>query len=166
MDEQIIQDYLNKELKFVFNYLITMGVTKEDAEDIIQETAFKFVTYMDGIDLKKAKSWLFRVAINHFYDLKRKNKNVVHVYDHLETISDQILTDEVVLKREKNNEVHKALANMKPLYRHLLIMKYGMDLSYHEIAARLDLNTGTLKTYLYRARQQLIIEYGRIENGR
>ncbi|WP_404810040.1 RNA polymerase sigma factor [Metabacillus halosaccharovorans] len=32
-------------------------------------------------------------------------------------------------------------------------MKYDMELSYEEIAEMLDLNPGTLKTYLYKARE-------------
>lgn len=42
MDEQLGL-YINKKLKAVYFLLIKMGAIKEDAKDIIQETAIQFV---------------------------------------------------------------------------------------------------------------------------
>lgn len=43
MDDYLLGKKLNEKLKFVYSYLIKMGATKEDAEDTIQETAYKFL---------------------------------------------------------------------------------------------------------------------------
>jgi RNA polymerase sigma-70 factor (ECF subfamily) len=43
----------------------------------------------------------------------------------------------------------------------LLFLKYELELSYDDIAEMLDLNLGTLKTYLFRARKSFKEVYRR-----
>ncbi|MGE7186849.1 RNA polymerase sigma factor [Peribacillus sp. NPDC006672] len=71
MDEQLSL-YLNKKLKAVYFFLLKMGAIKEDAEDIVQETAFQFVQYLDTLQEEYVDAWLYRVAINKYYDSLRK----------------------------------------------------------------------------------------------
>ncbi|WP_268807952.1 RNA polymerase sigma factor, partial [Lysinibacillus parviboronicapiens] len=72
MNDAIMVKKLNEILKFVYAYLIKMGASKEDAEDIIQDTAYKFLQYIDSVQFDNIQSWLFRVAVNQYYDLSRK----------------------------------------------------------------------------------------------
>ncbi|WP_425516857.1 hypothetical protein [Sporosarcina aquimarina] len=39
-----------------------------------QETALQFLQYIDGIDIDLAQAWLYRVAINKYYDMLKKKK--------------------------------------------------------------------------------------------
>lgn len=48
MNDSMMGEKLNDILKFVYSYLIKMGASKEDAEDIIQDTAYKFLQYIDS----------------------------------------------------------------------------------------------------------------------
>lgn len=41
-----------------------MGAIKQDAEDVVQETAYQFIKYIAGIKVEQAEAWLFRVAIS------------------------------------------------------------------------------------------------------
>ncbi|MFJ7942012.1 hypothetical protein ACIQYG_26700 [Peribacillus sp. NPDC096622] len=50
--------YLNKKLKAVYFFLLKMGAIKEDAEDIVQETAFQFVQYLDTLQEEYVDAWL------------------------------------------------------------------------------------------------------------
>lgn len=72
MNDSMMEKKLNEILKFVYSYLIKMGASKEDAEDIIQDTAYKFLQYIDSVQIDNIQSWLFRVAVNKYYDLSRK----------------------------------------------------------------------------------------------
>ena len=65
---------LQEKTAIIFKYLIKNGANPRDAEDIIQEALYKFILYIDSVDPNKAYSWLFRVAINQYYDLCRKRK--------------------------------------------------------------------------------------------
>lgn len=68
MNDSMMGKKLNEILKFVYVYLIKMGASKEDAEDIIQDTAYKFLQYIDSVQFDNIQSWLFRVAGGNYQD--------------------------------------------------------------------------------------------------
>jgi len=74
MGAENLEEVFINEMKVVFKSLIKMGVTKEDTEDIVQDTLYKALKYIDSIDSRTARAWLFRVALNEFYNIYRKNK--------------------------------------------------------------------------------------------
>ena len=41
MRDDVFQKRLKQYLVFIFNYLVKIGIPREDAEDIVQEAAFK-----------------------------------------------------------------------------------------------------------------------------
>lgn len=138
----------------IFKYLVKIGASKSDAEDTIQEAVYRLMLYIDSVDAAKAYSWLFRVAVNHYYDLCRKQKKEIHTtFEKLEFADDSFLPEDFVRQGEMRSEIARVLDQLAPLQKQLLLMKYEMELSYAEISEMLDLNLGTLKTYLFRARK-------------
>ncbi len=143
----------------IYKYLIKIGCSRADAEDIVQDTFLKAVIYLDAIDSSKIDSWLFKVALNHYYDLCRKNKRHPLVSVEIESVFNDILAEDYLpekycLDNEKRKQVSRVLEELKPTYRNLLVLKYAVGLSYREITNIVDVNEQTVRTYLYRARQK------------
>jgi len=154
IEEADLHKLLGSKSDIIFKYLIKIGANPRDAEDIVQDALYKFLLYMDSIDSSKVFSWLFRVAINRYYDLCRKQKKQIQIsFDNYELVDEATLPEEYIHNKELRNDIQIILDQLKPLYKQLLVMKYDMELSYEEIAEMLGLNPGTLKTYLYRARE-------------
>lgn len=138
----------------IFQYLIKIGANPRDAEDIVQEALYKLFLYIDSVDPDKAYSWLFRVAVNQYYDLCRKQKREVSFsFENMEFVDELFLPEEYIEQMEMEKEIQHLLDQLSPLHKQLILLKYVLGYSYEEIAEMLDLNPGTLKTYLYRARQ-------------
>ncbi|WP_100407826.1 RNA polymerase sigma factor [Bacillus solitudinis] len=154
MKNGTVEDLLIDEAKLVFKYLLKMGATKEDAEDIVQDTLYKTIKNIDSINENMVRSWLFKVAINNYYNLYRKMKTMVHLTsEELEMIKPSSnSTEEVYLNEQNKKDLMVALNELKPAYKNLLILKYFMDLSYKEIASILETSEQNVKVYLYRAR--------------
>ncbi len=153
---------LQEKTAIIFKYLIKNGANPRDAEDIIQEALYKFILYIDSVDPNKAYSWLFRVAINQYHDLCRKQKKEVNVpFEGFEFVDDSLLPEDYVQQTEMKKEILNILNRLTPLHKQLLLLKYMLGLSYKEIAEMLDLNPGTLKTYLFRARKAFKEIYGK-----
>ncbi|CEG21406.1 ECF RNA polymerase sigma factor SigW [Planococcus massiliensis] len=151
---------LHGKTDIIFKYLMKIGASKSDAEDTVQEAVYRLMLYIDSVDEAKAYSWLFRVAVNHYYDLCRKQKKEIHTtFDNLEFVDDSFLPEDFVRQGEMRSEIEQVLDQLPPLQKQLLLMKYEMDLSYAEISEMLDLNVGTLKTYLFRARRAFKEQY-------
>lgn len=159
MKDETLENLLLNEMKVVFKYLLKIGVRKEDAEDIVQDTICKAIVNIDSLNVDKISSWLFKVALNSYYNLIKKNKRNVgsgleFTKDDINNISSNLLTEEYVVAKECNDIVLKVLNSLKPVDKKLLVLKYFLNLSYQEIANLLDIKQVNIKTYLYRAREQ------------
>ena len=51
--------------------------------------------------------------------------------------------------------LHEIVKKLKPRYRELVELRYFQELSYEEIAQKLDIPLGTVKAQLFRAREFL-----------
>lgn len=165
--EQTTKDELNNELNIVYRYLLKKGIPKTDAEDAVQETAYKYLRFSDSIRSSKVHSWLIRVALNYYYDMCRKNKKyTLNLEENMDKNETDELPERVILENERNEEIHRLLKKLKPRYRELLLLKYESDLSYEEISKLLDMKISSIKTNLFRARKKLGKLYEEANDGR
>lgn len=151
---------LNSELNIVYRYLRKLHISHADAEDIVQETAYKYLLYSDTIQSSKIRSWLIRVALNFHYDQCRKKKRYeLYLKNKILDMDIQEDPEALILLKEKRGQLEHALSKLKPRYRELLLLKYQTELAYDEISALLDLPVSSVKTNLFRARVQLAKVY-------
>ena len=164
MDREKLQNLYQKQGWILIQYLMKNGCSKQDAEDIVQETFVKALMYMDGLEDSNLVAWLFKVSLNKYYDLCRKNKRrpIVSIDDShfLEDFNQDTQQERIkeeglsqVLQQEQTNQIISVLESLNPTYKNLLIMKYTLNLSYEEIGQLVDMNGAKVKTYLQRARQ-------------
>lgn len=140
----------------VFKYLLKIGVKKEDAEDIVQESIIKTIECLPQIDVSYLRAWLFKVAIHRYYTLYKQQKRTAFLSDdELTTIQGALNIEEELLQHEQHANLREALQGLQPNFQQLLLMKYFMNLSYKEIANVLDVTESHVKTYLQRARKAL-----------
>lgn len=153
--QQILQLLMNQ----IRRYLRSLGATEQDAEDITQDTLIKVLLYIDAVPETEFRAIAFKSALNRYYDhCRKKNRNVTVMLDErvLTTLKQYVSSAEnAVLAQEKSNEVQQALETLPTTKKHLLLMKYEMGLSYEEIASLIGTSVSTVKTTLYRARNQL-----------
>lgn len=137
----------------IYKYLLKLGVEVKDAEDIVQDTLYKAMFLMEDISLEKL-TLLLRVAINQYRDLYRKSKRFNPVPIESVILIGQKSLDEIILTKEFQVEIQEVLETMNPDYKNILLLKYDYELSYKEISSLLDMKEETIKTNLYRARNQ------------
>ena len=158
MDQKLV-DYL----KIVKSYLMKMGASKEDAEDIVQDTAYKFILYIDSISHKNVESWLFRVAVNGYYDLyrKRSRRQAIDLKFNYHQLFEEFTPEQAVLDNERKQDVDGVMKRLKPKHQQVLLLKYSLDLAIREIAELYEMKEDPVKTTRYRARQEFVKEYRR-----
>ncbi|MGE8005002.1 RNA polymerase sigma factor [Lysinibacillus sp. NPDC093216] len=151
----------------VFKYLIKIGATKEDAEDVVQEAIIKTIECLSTIRHDNLRAWLFKVALNRYYTLYNKQKRTTLIGDDeiekLKTVLDD--AEQHFLQKEKNAKINEALLALQPTFQQLLLMKYDMELSYKEIATILAVSESHVKTYLQRARKAFKKQWEALEDG-
>lgn len=157
MKAKTIEDLYQKKFHIIFKHLIKMGCSKENAEDIVQNTFYKAIENMVHLEVKNISAWLFKVAIHQFYDLCRRTQRFPQVnIDDKAFITSfiQVETGEdLLLLKEFQGDIRSILNELKPSYKNLLLLKYELGLSYEEISMMLDMKVETVRTSLYRARK-------------
>jgi RNA polymerase sigma-70 factor (ECF subfamily) len=138
-------------LSLIYKYLISIGASKEDAEDIVQETFIKTYENIDVLIDGNIKAWMFKVSINKFYTLYKKSKINISLTDEL---SAAIEGDFNIGHVDNAIEMNRVLELLKESEKNLLVLKYSMGLSYRNIGNLLNIEEGSAKTLCYRARNK------------
>ena len=126
---------------------------REEAEDAAQQTFLKaFRAMRGGFRPAAERAWLYRIAENVCCDRQRANGRRGR---HEATDGAQVL--ELVPARDSHaiEGLDEALAGLTASQRQALLLREWQGLSYHEIAAELQLSKSAVETLLFRARRTL-----------
>lgn len=150
----------------LYAYLFTMLRSPHAAEDVTQDI---FVKLHGNITSYRFQSpfhhWLFRLARNQAIDHLRREKVRSTSSLDAEPIDGSPLKDRIpgkgqdaaanALSEERAVAVRAAVKTLPPSFREVVVLREWEDLAYEEIAERLDLSVGTVKSRLFRARSLL-----------
>lgn len=155
----------------VFALVFRMLGRREEAEDLAQEV---FVQVFKAIDQfrgeSKLSTWIYRIAVNLCKN-RTKYLSRRHVGDQedVDAMADRAplsaakgvsvgtinQPDELVEGMQLEAIVKRAISQIDPDFREVLILRDVEDMSYEEIAAVTGLANGTVKSRIHRARAQL-----------
>ena len=148
----------NKQASIIFGYLLKHGCRREVAEEIVHDSFVKAIEHFDDVEPQKLSSWIFKVALNNYRNYIKKasvrGELLIDESHFLEKFSADENIEDALLAKEKAKEIRSCLNAVKESFRELLILKYEMELSYQEIGSMLGLPEPTVKTYLFRARNE------------
>ena len=102
-------------------------------------------------------SWLYRLAYN-FTLQHRRRARLRLPHGPVEQLAERTAGDgphEAMAERERQAQVERLLEGLPELYRTVVYLHYWLDASVEEIAELLDAPSGTVKSYLSRARARL-----------
>jgi RNA polymerase sigma-70 factor (ECF subfamily) len=151
----------------VYFMLLKMVNNKDDADDLTIEAFGKAFKRLNQYTPTYAFStWLFKIASNNCIDFIRRKKMVTFSIDRtfeneeggkmsIDIKADELNPEEDMVKKQKVKLMHDVVDKLKPRYRVLVELRYFEELSYEEIAVKLELPIGTVKAQLFRAREFL-----------
>lgn len=134
----------------------------EDARDIAQDTFVRAYQNLHRYDPRRPlKPWLFRIARNLAYNhLKARQRRAdAHAADDSEVRLARVASPSpspaaAVVQAERRSAVDEVLATLRPQFREVLLYRYMERLDYDEIAVVMGIPVGTVKTWLFRAKEQ------------
>ena len=151
----------------IYATIYHMTANHEDANDLAQET---FIKAYQALKSFKGDSsfftWVYRIAVNKTINFlkQRKNKthlslndldfNTEHDADLLALISEKTPRREVNLI-ELQEKLNMAMQKLSQVHRLVVTLHDVQGLSHEEISRIMDCNTGTVRSRLFYARQQL-----------
>jgi RNA polymerase sigma-70 factor (ECF subfamily) len=133
---------------------------QEDIQDIVQDVFISAYQNIQNFDTAQRFSpWIYRIAHNAFVNrLKKNSYNPLVLIDFDTMISHPAYEDPAPLEREQKEMrvmIDKALEELQPKYREVIILHYLEDMSYKEISDILQIPSGTVGIRLKRAKEAL-----------
>lgn len=139
--------------------------SREDIEDLSIATFSKAFDKLKTYNSSFAFStWINTIATNTLIDFFRKrDQKTISIDDEkeddtstLNIIDNGLDPERNLIQKQKNKHIASLVHQLKPHYRELIIMRYLDELSYAEIAEKLDMPLGSVKAKLFRARDLLV----------
>lgn len=174
-DADVFEQLLLEHQKNVYNLCYRMAGNPDDAMDLSQETFLRAWRCLDQYQFASAFStWLYRLCSNICIDFlrrRRRQQTVPLTFEDADgeeqtyAVPDaQPLPEEQVELKLTREILQAAMAQLLPEHRAVLQLRVVNEMSYEQIADVLDIQIGTVKSRLSRARNQLkkILERGNL----
>ncbi|TAK35572.1 MAG: sigma-70 family RNA polymerase sigma factor [Saprospiraceae bacterium] len=164
--ERVFDEELMPHADALYNFAYHLAGNEEDANDLFQEALMKSWRFIDKYEEgTNAKAWLFTIAKNAFineYRKRVKTPNRVELQDYIthQDKEDIAFTGSLDMRQEMyqyliGDEVTMAI-NLLPVdFRTVILLCDVEDFKYEEIAKILDIPIGTVRSRLFRARNEL-----------
>lgn len=142
----------------IYRFLLRLVRSRDDAQDLTQDTFLRAHQALARWRTdSRFRAWLFRIARNVAFDRLRHDKLVefVELEDDAD-LPDSAAGPEVAFETAQRYQLlEAALAALPAAHREILLLREIEEMTYDEIALVLDLNAGTVKSRLARARAAL-----------
>ncbi|NQU55520.1 MAG: sigma-70 family RNA polymerase sigma factor [Bacteroidetes bacterium] len=141
-------------------YALSLTSNSERANDLLQETLLKALTYRDKFTQNtNFKAWIYTIMKNTFINDYRRNVKIKNTFDgsnndfHLMFSKDKVYPSPDSFYSTK--EIHKSINALENEYK----VPFNMFLDgykYKEIAEKLELPLGTVKSRIFFTRKKLV----------
>lgn len=150
--QQRVADLIGQHYELLYRVSFRLTGSVADAEDLTQQT---FLTAQQKLhqlrELESAKSWLLTILRHHFF---RNRSRTARQSVSLDSLPEP--TGAIDEPTDFDSEaLQLALNELPEEFRFPLVLYYFQELSYHEIAAQLDIPLGTVMSRLSRGKQHL-----------
>ena len=152
----------------VYHIALRMVRDPDDADDLTMEAFAKAFGHLSRYRPQFAFStWLFRIATNCCIDFVRRKKLNIQSLNTAVKLGngESILLDvcdhapnpqEAFIRQQRIEAVQRVVTQLPAKYARLVRLRYFEELSYAEMATKLQTPLGTVKAQLFRARELLL----------
>ena len=134
------EDVYRMHVRAVYRFALSVGGTRETAEDLTSEAFLALHRNFDGIDQAQLPGWLLTVVRNRARDLWRRR-----------TIEQRYAAELVAEPSVDPPHLERWIVDspeLKPIHRTCLILRYVHDMTRAEIASRTGLSETQVKGHL------------------
>ncbi len=168
--EEAFEELVERHQRRVFTIAFRMTGSYDDACDITQDaflSAYRGIKKFRGE--AKFSTWLHTITVHRVRDFQRKDINRTRKKSFSldeprdtpgegkksEAPSDDMEIERQIERKELQKNVQKCIDALEDEHREIIILRDFQDLSYEEIGEILKLAPGTVKSRIFRAREQL-----------
>ena len=169
-DADAWQEFVEAHRGFVYSLCYSITGSSRDADDLVQDAFIKIHNHLSSFDSNRGdlRGWITVLTRNQLVDhfrrsrLQRMTVSMDAGWDNNETfmLADQLQDEspsphELLATREMQHMVHQAIERIPARMREAVSLRYFQRMNYREIAQRLRVPEGTIKSRINRAHAEL-----------
>ena len=144
--ELVVKQVIEKYADMVYRIALTRCGIVENAEDVFQDVFIKYSEKMPNFESEEhRKAWLIRVTINLTKNINNSawNRKIVTLDENIE------------FETKEQEDIFSIVCSLPKDYKTVIYLSYYEGYKVKEISEILKKSEGTIKTWLFRARQML-----------
>jgi RNA polymerase sigma-70 factor (ECF subfamily) len=154
-DQSAMSELVDRFRGQVFGLCYRMLGHREDAEDVAQESFSRALRNLHRWDAtREFEPWLLAIAGNRCRTAISKRMRRPREASLMEPVASR--APDMQAAKQLTEELELALRELRDEYREAFILFHEHELSYAEIAEALNCPIGTVRTWIHRARRELI----------
>lgn len=132
----------------------------EDRKDIAQDIYLKVFKNLEGFSFNsRLSTWIARIAYNTCLNYLEKNRIMAEDPQRIDAdVGADFFSgkaEEQLFTKDRIKILQAAMEKLSPIYKTLITLYHNEGLNYQQISEITGLPNGTVKSYLFRARQTL-----------
>lgn len=159
-DRQAFRVLIKQHERLVGHMIARLIGQQEDREELCQDVFLKVYEKLGEFTFQsKLSTWIATIAYRHGINHLRKKKIEIRELPDEENYREQFISSENVEENFSEHQLDGIVMNLidqlPPQYKAILTMYHVQEMSYPEMVEITGLPEGTVKNYLFRARQLL-----------
>lgn len=153
-DGEAIRQLVERFQGDVYGLCVRLLHHRQDAEDVTQEVFLRVFRSLGGWDrARPLRPWVMGIAVNRCRTWLAQRRRRPEAVDYLQDVVAAGLADD---SAELLAEIQAALGTLRLDYRTVFLLFHQHGQPYEEIATALARPVGTIKTWLHRARLEIL----------
>ena len=156
--DQMAFEYLfNRYNDAIRRLFLQRSTSADDTEDLLQETFIKVYINLQRYSPEYTfGQWVYTIARNTHIDFERRRQEDLSIDERFSApVASTPSPEENLINLQQRSQIENYINNLPEQYRTLFTMRFLEDYSYEEIAEKLRLPMGTVKTQIHRARERM-----------
>lgn len=147
----------------IYGVLLKFTGNSDDVKDLMQEAFMKAYLKIGLYDPRyDFGAWIYTIARNTFVDFDRSRKssalnsqNNIPLENNPSTQVSAPTPEDYIINAQQRLQIERYIAMLPEDYRQLFELRFLDEYSYEEIAEKLDMKLGTVKTRIFRVRNMM-----------
>ena len=156
-DDMAFEYLFNRYNDAIRRLFLQRSTSADDTEDLLQETFIKVYINLQRYSPEYTfGQWVYTIARNTHIDFERRRQEDISLDEKFSApIALTPSPEDNLISLQQHSQIEHYIECLPEQYRRLFKMRFLEDYTYDEIAEKLHLPMGTVKTQIHRARERM-----------